>query len=47
MRAKLSYYKVFQREFISNRNEKKPQMLISKPVYLGLSILVLGKSVMY
>ena len=35
---KLSYYKVFHRKYISKRNEKKPEVLMNKPVCLGLSI---------
>ena len=47
IRIKLSYYKIFHRKFISNRNEKKTQMLMNKLLYLGLSKLDLGKTVMY
>ena len=50
MRTKLSYYKVFHRKFISNRNEKKnkkTEIPMSKPVYLGLSLLKLSKILMY
>ena len=39
-------YKVFQRTSLSNRNEKT-QILMNKPVYLGLSILELRKMLMY
>ena len=39
-------YLVFHRKFISNKNEKT-QILLTKPVYLGLSILDLIKTVMY
>ena len=46
MRTKLSYCIVFHRIFISNRNEKM-QILMKKPVYLGLSILELSKILMY
>ena len=35
IRTKLSYYKNFYKKFISNRN-KKTQILINKPAYLGL-----------
>ena len=35
------------RKYISNRNEKNPQILMNKPVYLGLSILDLRKTSMY
>ena len=38
IRTKLLYNKTFHRKFISNRNEKKPEILIKNPVYLGLSI---------
>ena len=37
IRAKLSYYKVFHRRLISNRNEKNSN-INNKPVYLGWSI---------
>ena len=47
MITKLSYYKVFQRKFISNRNEKKTEILINKSVYLELSILELSKILMF
>ena len=49
MITKLLYYKVFQRKFISNRNEKKnkTEILIYKSVYLGLSILKLSKILMF
>ena len=47
IRTKLSLYEIFHRKFISNRNEKKSQILMNKPVYLRLSILDLGKIVMY
>ena len=39
-------YKLFHRTSISNRNEKK-EILMNKPVYLGLSILVLSKILLY
>ena len=45
-RTKLSYYKIFYVKSISNRNGKT-QMSMNKPVYLGLSILDLSKTVMY
>ena len=45
-RTKLSYYKVFHRKLISNRNEKT-EKLMNKPVYLGLSILELRKISMH
>ena len=44
--TKLSYYKVFHRKYISDRNEKT-EILFNKPVYLGLSILELSKMLMY
>ena len=37
---------MFQRKFIRNRL-KKTQILMIKPVYLGLSMLDLSKTVMY
>ena len=37
---------IFHRTSISNRNEKT-QISMNKPVYLGLSILDLSKTVMY
>ena len=43
---KLSYYKVFHRKPISNRNEKNSD-LMNKLIYLGLSILDMSKTVMY
>ena len=46
IRTKLSYYKLFYRKFISNRN-KKTEILMNKPVCLGLSILELSKIIMY
>ena len=47
-KTKLSYYKVFHRRFVSNRNEKqKKQILVNKSFYLGLSILDQSKTVMY
>ena len=46
VRTKLSYYKVFHRISINNRNEITP-VLINKPAYLGLSILELSKVLMY
>ena len=45
-KKKKSYYKTFDRMSISNRNEKT-QILVNKPVYLGLSILELSKILMY
>ena len=40
VRTKLSYCKDFYRQSISNRNEKM-QILINKPVYLGLSMQII------
>ena len=45
-RTKLSYYKVFHKKIISNRNEKT-DILMNKPVHLGLSILELCKILMH
>ena len=48
--TKLSYYKVFRRISISNRNKKITEIakiLIDNPVYLGLLILELSKTLMY
>ena len=51
-----SCYKVFNRTSVSNRNGKKKkkkkankqtEILMNKPVYLGLSILKLSKILMY
>ena len=42
--TKLSHHEFFYRKCISNRNEKT-QILMNKPVYLGLSILDLSKAV--
>ena len=44
IRAKLSYYKVFQRISVINKNEKNRD---NKPVYLGLSVLELSKILQY
>ena len=44
VRAKLSYYKVFQRISVINKNEKNRD---NKPVYLGLSVLELSKILQY
>ena len=46
IRTKLSHYKVFHIKCISNRNEKT-QITMNKPVYLGLSILDLSKTVIF
>ena len=45
-RTKLSYYKVFYKKVISNRN-KKVEILMNKPLHLGFSILELSKISMY
>ena len=37
----------FYKKVISNRNEKKTEMLMNKPVYLGLSVLKLSEILMY
>ena len=42
-RTRLLYYKVFHRKSTSNENEKT-HILMIKTVYLGLSILELGKA---
>ena len=39
-------YKFFRRKFIS-KEKKKTEILMNKPVYLGLSILELSKVLMY
>ena len=39
--------KVFHRISISNRNEKKTQIIMNKPFYLGFSILELSKILLY
>ena len=46
VRIKLSYYKVFYRKFISNRNDKT-EILMNESVCLGFSILELSKTLMY
>ena len=46
IRTKLSYYKVFHRTSISNRNEKNIY-IYEYTLYLGLSILELSKILMY
>ena len=46
VRTEVSYYKDFCRKFVGFGN-KKNQILMSKPVYLALSILDLSKTVMY
>ena len=47
VRTKLSYCIVFQRISINNRNEKKTEILMNKPVYLALLLLELSKILMY
>ena len=42
----LSYYKVFHRISVSNRNEKKTQLVMNKTVYLGLSVQKLSTMLM-
>ena len=37
----------YHRTCFSNRNEKKTEILLNKPVYLGLSKLKLSKILMY
>ena len=39
--------KVFSRKPASNRNEKKIQLKINKPIYLGLSISEISKTIIY
>ena len=46
VRTKLSYYKIFYRKFISNRNDET-EILMNESVCLGLSILELSKILMY
>ena len=46
IRTKLSYWKVLQRISIGNRKGKK-EILMNKPIDLGLSILELSKILMY
>ena len=52
IRTKLSYCKVFHRKCKKEKNEKrnemkKDQILMNKPVYLGVSILYLNKTLIY
>ena len=44
--TKLSHYKVFNRKLLAIEM-RKTQILLNKPVYLGLSILDLTKTGMY
>ena len=46
LQTKLSYDKVLLRKSISNKNEKT-QILMNKPVNLGLSTLEISKVLMY
>ena len=39
--------KFFTKKSISNRNKKKTEMLMNRPVYVGLLILELSKILMY
>ena len=43
IRTKFSYYKVFHRKSICNRNEKQTEILMNKLIYSGLSVLDLSK----
>ena len=45
-KTKLSYYKVFNRISVSDKNEGK-EILMNTPVCLGISILELSKMLMY
>ena len=46
-RTILSCYKGFHRKAVNNRNKKKTEILMNKPVFLGLSILQSGKTLIY
>ena len=35
------------RKFVGNRNEKKTEVIMNKPVYLGMSVLNISKALMY
>ena len=41
------FFTVFHRKFISNRNEKNPEIHMTKPAHLEFSILELSKILMY
>ena len=46
IRTTFSYYRFFQRKFLAIEM-RKTQILMNKPVYLGLSMLDLSKIVMH
>ena len=46
IRTKLSYYKLFTENLLAVKM-KNTQKTMNKPVYLGLSIIDLSKTVMY
>ena len=45
--TKLSHSKTLFKKFVSNRNEKNTKVKINKPIYLGMSILDISKTLMY
>lgn len=45
IRTQLSHNKMISRKRTSNRNEKKEKL--NKPLYLGISILEISKTLMY
>ena len=47
LRTKLSHDKMFSRTFLSNRNEKKTKVKMKKPIYLGMLIFDIIKTLMY